>query len=241
MNKTKIEWTETTWNPITGCTKRSAGCINCYAERMAKRLQAMGAEAYQFGFTPMFHEHLLEKPLSWKRSRMIFVNSMSDTFHENITDSQILKLFSVMNKARWHTFQVLEVFTPAWMVEAMLDLVKSETERMDSRLQALIMRGVFKKEKLPKRSLDDIKSVARILFIDDHKFRLIDILKAGGWHNVQWVKDVESLSITELSDSHIILVDIQGVGKKMQFHDEGLCLTIALKVEAIAKLTQGYL
>ncbi len=107
MNKTKIEWTETTWNPITGCTKFSAGCLNCYAERMARRLQAMGTEAYQFGFTPMFHDHLLEKPFAWKRSRMIFVNSMSDTFHEDISDKQILKLFSVMNKARWHTFQVL--------------------------------------------------------------------------------------------------------------------------------------
>lgn len=74
---------------------------------MAKRLQAMGAEAYQFGFSPMFHEHLLEKPLTWKKSRMIFVNSMSDTFHEDITDEQILKLFSVMNHAHWHTFQVL--------------------------------------------------------------------------------------------------------------------------------------
>jgi protein gp37 len=67
----------------------------------------MGVEAYRFGFTPMFHEHLLGKPLFWKKSRMIFVNSMSDTFHEDITDEQILKLFSVMNKARWHTFQVL--------------------------------------------------------------------------------------------------------------------------------------
>jgi len=67
----------------------------------------MGAEAYQFGFTPIYHEYLLEKPLSWKKSRMIFVNSMSDTFHEDITDEQILKLFSIMNNARWHTFQVL--------------------------------------------------------------------------------------------------------------------------------------
>jgi protein gp37 len=67
----------------------------------------MGAQAYQSGFTPTFHEHLLEKPLTWKKSRMIFVNSMSDTFHEIITDEQILKLFSIMNNARWHTFQVL--------------------------------------------------------------------------------------------------------------------------------------
>lgn len=107
MTTSRIEWTETTWNPITGCSKHSAGCLNCYAERMAKRLQAMGAEAYQEGFVPSFHEHLLERPLSWKKSRMIFVNSMSDTFHEDISDEQILRLFAVMNNARWHTFQVL--------------------------------------------------------------------------------------------------------------------------------------
>lgn len=103
----RIEWTETTWNPITGCTKYSAGCLNCYAERMAKRLLAMGAEAYQKGFSPVFHKHLLNRPLSWKKSRMIFVNSMSDTFHEDISDKQILQLFEIMNRARWHTFQVL--------------------------------------------------------------------------------------------------------------------------------------
>jgi protein gp37 len=107
MNRTKIEWTETTWNPITGCTKHSAGCMNCYAERMAKRLLAMGADSYKHGFAPVFHENLLERPLSWKKSRMIFVNSMSDTFHEKISDDQILQLFEVMNQARWHTFQVL--------------------------------------------------------------------------------------------------------------------------------------
>ncbi|MDD5673009.1 MAG: phage Gp37/Gp68 family protein [Chitinivibrionales bacterium] len=103
----RIEWTETTWNPITGCTKHSAGCLNCYAERMTRRLQAMGAEAYRNGFAPVFHADLLDKPLAWKKPRMIFVNSMSDTFNEKITDNQILQLFAVMNMAHWHTFQVL--------------------------------------------------------------------------------------------------------------------------------------
>ena len=107
MKKTKIEWTETTWNPITGCTKHSDGCLNCYAERMAKRLRAMGTESYKMGFTPVFHEKLLKKPLLWKKPRTIFVNSMSDTFHEKISDDQILKLFNIMNLAHWHIFQVL--------------------------------------------------------------------------------------------------------------------------------------
>lgn len=103
----KIEWTESTWNPITGCLKISEGCLNCYAARMAKRLQAMGSPLYKNEFNPTFHPEVLEKPLKWKKSRMIFVNSMSDTFHESIDFNKIEQLFKVMNKARWHTFQVL--------------------------------------------------------------------------------------------------------------------------------------
>jgi len=106
-DNSRIEWTETTWNPITGCTQHSAGCLNCYALRMTRRLKAMGLETYKNGFEPTFHPELLDKPLGWKKSRMIFVNSMSDTFHESISDDQILTLFSLMNKAHWHTFQVL--------------------------------------------------------------------------------------------------------------------------------------
>lgn len=106
-DNSRIEWTETTWNPITGCTKYSAGCLNCYAERMTRRLKAMGLAQYKNGFVPTFHPDLLDKPLSWKKSRMIFVNSMSDTFHDAISDEQILKIFNVMNTAHWHTFQVL--------------------------------------------------------------------------------------------------------------------------------------
>lgn len=103
----KIEWTEETWNPMTGCSKQSSGCQNCYAERMAKRLNAMGQVNYHNGFKPTFHEHMLSRPLSMKKPKMIFVNSMSDTFHESFSDEQILKVFKVMNQASWHTFQVL--------------------------------------------------------------------------------------------------------------------------------------
>jgi protein gp37 len=106
-DNSRIEWTETTWNPITGCTKYSAGCLNCYAERMTRRLKAMGLVQYRNGFIPTFHPDLLEKPLQWKKPRMIFVNSMSDTFHDAITDDQILKIFDIMNEAQRHTFQVL--------------------------------------------------------------------------------------------------------------------------------------
>ena len=103
----KIEWTEATWNPITGCTKCSAGCEHCYAATMAKRLKAMGNIRYQNGFEVTVHKDLFSKPLSWKKPKMIFVNSMSDLFHEKVSDDDILDLFSLMNQANWHTFQVL--------------------------------------------------------------------------------------------------------------------------------------
>ncbi len=105
--KTKIEWTESTWNPISGCTKISRGCDNCYAERMAKRLQAMGTKGYENGFEVTLHPEALQKPLKLKKPQMIFVNSMSDIFHDKVPNDFIFAIFEVMNKAHWHTFQVL--------------------------------------------------------------------------------------------------------------------------------------
>ena len=102
-----IEWTEASWNPVTGCTKISAGCLHCYAERMARRLQAMGHPNYIHGFKVAIHEDALDIPLRWKKSRIIFVNSMSDLFHEDVPESFILRVFDVMNKASRHQFQVL--------------------------------------------------------------------------------------------------------------------------------------
>lgn len=102
-----IEWTEATWNPVTGCTKVSPGCAHCYAERMAKRLQAMGQVRYRNGFRLTLHPDVLEVPLRWKRPRMIFVNSMSDLFHKEVPDHFIAECFAVMRRASHHTFQVL--------------------------------------------------------------------------------------------------------------------------------------
>jgi len=107
MSKSKIEWTESTWNPVSGCTKISRGCDNCYAERMAIRLKAMGTRGYENGFEVTLHPHALDKPLKMKKPQVIFVNSMSDIFHEKIPDAFIFEIFEVMNKAHWHTFQVL--------------------------------------------------------------------------------------------------------------------------------------
>ena len=102
-----IEWTESTWNPVTGCTKISLGCLNCYAERMASRLKAMGQANYAKGFAVTVHPRMLDTPLTWKRPQMIFVNSMSDLFHEAISLEFIQKVFDVMRQAHWHTFQIL--------------------------------------------------------------------------------------------------------------------------------------
>jgi protein gp37 len=105
--KSPIEWTESTWNPLTGCTKISPGCKHCYAERMALRLRAMGQRNYANGFTLTLHESALELPLRWKKPQTIFVNSMSDMFHQRVPRDFIVRAFDVMNRAHWHRFQVL--------------------------------------------------------------------------------------------------------------------------------------
>lgn len=107
MARSAIEWTESTWNPLTGCTKISPGCKHCYAERMSKRLQAMGQANYSNGFKLALHEHALEKPLDWKTPQTIFVNSMSDLFHKNVPVTFIQRALDVMRQANWHRFQVL--------------------------------------------------------------------------------------------------------------------------------------
>jgi protein gp37 len=102
-----IEWTEATWNPVTGCTKISPGCKHCYAERLASRLKEMGLRNYANGFELTLHEHMLQKPLDWKKPQMIFVNSMSDLFHDAVPVLFIQRVFGVMRRAAWHQFQVL--------------------------------------------------------------------------------------------------------------------------------------
>lgn len=103
----QIEWTETTWNPVTGCTKISAGCKHCYAERMSRRLRLMGLEKYRNEFEVTTHEGTLAEPLRWRKPRLVFVNSMSDLFHDSVPDRFIASVFDVMNRTLQHTFQVL--------------------------------------------------------------------------------------------------------------------------------------
>lgn len=107
MAQSTIEWTELTWNPVTGCSKVSQGCKFCYAEVMARRLQAMGVAKYQDGFNVRTHPESLSEPYSWKKPRIVFVNSMSDLFHEEVPIEFIRQVFAVMRENPQHVFQVL--------------------------------------------------------------------------------------------------------------------------------------
>jgi protein gp37 len=105
--RSTIEWTEATWNPVTGCSKVSTGCKHCYAERLAHRLQAMGSVRYRNGFTVTLHPSVLDLPQRWRQPRMVFVNSMSDLFHESVPLEFIQRVFATMRACPQHTFQVL--------------------------------------------------------------------------------------------------------------------------------------
>lgn len=107
MATTSIEWSDATWNPLTGCTKISPGCAHCYAETMSKRLQLMGQPNYRNAFALTLHEHMLEVPLTWKRPRKIFVNSMSDLYHKDVPAEFIERVFQTMTRAHWHEYQIL--------------------------------------------------------------------------------------------------------------------------------------
>lgn len=175
MAVSRIEWTESTWNPVTGCTKISAGCKHCYAERMAKRLKMMGQLNYINGFEVTLHEHTLNYPLHWKKPQIIFVNSMSDLFHENIPEDFIIKVFDVMKKAHWHQFQVL-------------------TKR-SSRLKELapklkwssnIWVGVSVENEAVENRIEDLRFIpANIKFLSLEP--LIGPLKSINLNNIDWV------------------------------------------------------
>ncbi len=106
-DRSNIEWTEATWNPITGCTQVSPGCANCYAKTFAERWRGVPGHPYEQGFDLKLWPERLSHPFRWKRPRMIFVNSMSDLFHEDIPDAFVQEVFAVMEAAHWHTFQIL--------------------------------------------------------------------------------------------------------------------------------------
>ena len=147
----KIEWTDATWNPVTGCTKITRGCDNCYAERFAERFRGTPGHPYEPGFDLTLRPERLTQPLSWKRPRMIFVNSMSDLFHKDIPTDFIDRVFETMETADWHVFQVLTKRSPL-----MRDYLR---RRYGSRhAPRHIWCGV---------SVEDNKAVARIRHLQD--------------------------------------------------------------------------
>jgi protein gp37 len=159
-----IEWTQSTWNPVTGCTKVSPGCRNCYAERMAKRLQAMGQCSYRRGFELTCHPELLELPLRWKRPQMVFVNSMSDLFHVDVPVDFIQRVFATMTRARHHVFQILTKRADRLAeLSPLLDWAENiwmgatvESSPYKDRISALRASGAFLKFLSLEPLLDDL-------------------------------------------------------------------------------------
>ena len=175
MTTSKIEWTESTWNPVTGCTKISSGCKNCYAERMAKRLKMMGQPNYINGFEVTVHEHVLEYPLRWKKSQTIFVNSMSDLFHEEVPDAFIFKVFDIMKKAFWHQFQILTKRSGR---------LKAIAPKLNWPLN--VWAGVSVEDKAVKYRIDDLRIIpAAIKFLSLEP--LIGPLESIELNSIDWV------------------------------------------------------
>jgi protein gp37 len=170
-----IEWTEATWNPVTGCTKISAGCKNCYAERLALRLQAMGNRRYKRGFSVTLHEDVVDLPRKWKTPRRIFVNSMSDLFHPDVPLWFIRRVFKTMVECPQHSFQIL-------------------TKRSD-RLEKLsaklpwpknVWMGVSVEDSRVFRRIDDLRNVpAAVRFLSCEP--LIGSLADINLHGIHWV------------------------------------------------------
>lgn len=154
-DRTKIQWADATWNPATGCTKVSDGCKHCYAETMALRLKAMGQRNYANGFLFTTHERALDQPLRWTRPRLIFVNSMSDTFHEGMDPGFRARMFAVMRRAHWHRFLVLTKRAPRLLEYALA-----------TAWPANVWAGVTVESKLHLGRLDYLRAVpARIRFV----------------------------------------------------------------------------
>lgn len=173
--KSHIEWTESTWNPVTGCTKVSAGCKNCYAERMAKRLKAMGNRRYASGFAVTLHPDLVDAPRSWKRPRLIFVNSMSDLFHPDVPLDFIHQVFRTMRQCPQHVFQILTKRS---------NRVCELANQIDWPLNVWMGVSVEDATALPR--VDDLRKVpAAVRFLSCEP--LIGSLATINLHDIHWV------------------------------------------------------
>ena len=176
----KIEWTDTTWNPVRGCTKISPGCTNCYAETFAERFRGVPGHPYEQGFDLRFIPEKLLEPFQWRSSRMVFVNSMSDLFHEDVPDDYICRVAEVMDQADWHTYQVLTK-----RAERMAYLLKTKLNFVAERSH--IWWGVSVENRqygLPRvRHLQTAPARVRFLSVEP----LLESLGSIDLHGIDWV------------------------------------------------------
>lgn len=203
MRTTKIEWTERTWNPVTGCTKISAGCAHCYAETMATRLKAMGNPKYCNGFIPTIHSDALCEPFKWKNSSTVFVCSMADLFHDAIPDTFIYSVFGVMEKNPQHIFQVLTK-RPERMAR-LLDTRSAPpnawlgvtVENVDTKYRIDVLRNI--EAKIHFLSCEPLLSSLGILDLNNIQWVIV-----GGESgpqarpmSIQWVREIQNQSIAK--------------------------------------------
>ncbi len=174
--QTKIEWTEQTWNPTTGCSKTSPGCVNCYAEIMARRLKAMGVPGYEKGFEVTLQPHRLGEPLKRKKPTVYFVNSMSDLFHEDIPDAYIKKVFEAMKNSPRHIFQVLTK-----RAERMAEFLQDNEVPKNAWIGVTVEN---KEHGLPRlKLLKSVKASVRFLSVEP----LLEDLDHVDFANIDWV------------------------------------------------------
>ena len=216
MGKTSIEWTEVSWNPTTGCTKISDGCKNCYAEKLSFRLKAMGNKKYTNGFEVAMHPSSVDEPFTWKSPRMVFVNSMSDLFHEKISNEFIIRVFEVMNNTHDHIYQILTKRTKRLL---------SYLDKVDWTDNIWIGTTVEHQKYLDR--IDDIKLVpAKVRFlscepllssIKDTNFKGIDWVIVGGESGPQsrFIKKIWIEEIRKECENHKIPFFFKQWGSKL--------------------------
>lgn len=174
-SNSKIEWTDASWNPVTGCTKVSPGCANCYAETFAERFRGVPGHPYETGFDLTLRPERLELPLSWKKSKRIFVNSMSDLFHKDVPNDYILKVFETMSQAHWHQFQILTKRA------ARLESIDPQIEWPDN-----VWMGVSVESKKYRSRIDHLRRThARVKFLSIEP--LIEDLEGLDLDGIDWV------------------------------------------------------
>jgi protein gp37 len=175
MKTTKIEWTDKTWNPVTGCSKTSAGCMNCYAEVMARRLQAMGQNKYQNGFKLTLHNDILEEPLHWKTPHTIFVCSMSDLFHKDVPDKFINEVIGIIKLTPQHRYQLLTK-----RAERMAEYFQNHS------IPSNVWLGVTVENQLAKKRIDFLRQLkASVCFLSCEP--LLENLGELNLENINWV------------------------------------------------------